>query len=102
MVMTVSMPTTSAKDEYGMPLNYTGCQVTLQHRKNAQFGRANQKWSHDNASGYIFAFSSSSMDKGNTERHREFAVRCAGRQATQHNYQINPMKLFFFRNHSCK
>ena len=64
MVMTVSMPTTSTKDEYGMPVTYTGCQVTLQHRKLAQFGRANQKWSYDTASGFIFAFAASNMDKG--------------------------------------
>ena len=63
--MTVSMPTMSTKDEYGMPITYTGCQVTLQHRKTSQFGRANQKWSYDSASGFIFAFSASGMDKGN-------------------------------------
>ena len=64
MVMTVSMPTMSSKDEYGMPITYSGCQVTLQHRKMAQFGRANQKWSYDPASGFIFAFAASNMDKG--------------------------------------
>ena len=68
MVMTVSMPTMSTKDEYGMPITYTGCQVTLQHRKTAQFGRASQKWSYDTASGFIFAFSASGMDKGNFDR----------------------------------
>ena len=54
----------STKDEDGMPLTYVGCQVTLQHRKTAQFGRANQKWTYDKESGFIFAFASSGMDKG--------------------------------------
>ena len=65
MVMSVAMPTMSTKDEDGMPLSYIGCQVTLQHRKTAQFGRANQKWSFDKQEGFVNAFSSSNMDQGN-------------------------------------
>ncbi len=70
MVMTVAMPTMSTKDEDGSPLTYVGCQVTLQHRKTSQFGRANQKWAFDSSSGFISAFSSSSMDKGSRDRVR--------------------------------
>ena len=64
MVMTVSMPTRSTKDDDGGAVSYVGCQVTLQHKKTTQFGRANQKWSFDSNSGFISAFAASNMDKG--------------------------------------
>jgi len=43
---------------------YAGAQLTLQRVKTTQFGRANQRWTYDQSTGIIAAFSTDTIDKG--------------------------------------
>ena len=79
MVLSVSMPTAPAKgagggkdmvDQQEPSATYVGCTVTLQKRKGAQFGRANQRWYLDEATGMLQAFHTDSMDKEITAANR--------------------------------
>jgi hypothetical protein len=62
MVLTVGMPSSGSEAED--PLTYIGCPVTLQQKKTAQFGRANQRWHFDTSTGLIEAFHTDTIDKG--------------------------------------
>ena len=66
MVLTVSLPSIKAREEFGdaADMTYIGSQVILKSRKEAQMGRANQRWFYDEATGFIQAFHTSEMDKG--------------------------------------
>jgi len=63
-VLTVVTPTNQRRDEEGLTLNYVGCQVTVQKRRNTQFGSANQKWNLDQETGFIYAFHTNHLDAG--------------------------------------
>lgn len=65
MVLTVSMPSAIERDTIDPTLTYGGSAVTLQAWKTAQFGRANQRWYLDESTGFIEAFHTDIMDKGN-------------------------------------
>ena len=54
---------------------YSGCPVTLQRVKTAQFGRANQRWIYDDSVGLIAAFSADTVDKG---KHTSLTARSPG------------------------
>ena len=64
MVLSVTMPHTVTPDDEGSSMTYIGCPVTIQPRKTAQFGRANQRWHYDESTGNIQAFATDQMDKG--------------------------------------
>ena len=46
-------------------VTYQGCAVVLQQKKTAQFGRANQRWYFDESTGFLQAFHTDAIDKGN-------------------------------------
>ncbi len=75
MVLTASMPTGQPQSDTGdqQALTYIGCPVTLQNRKVAQFGRANQRWYYDAENGFLRAFNTDQMDKGEI---MQFGINC--------------------------
>jgi len=68
LVLTVSMKDhclpSSQPQSADSTSSYSGCPVTLQRLKTTQFGRANQRWTYDQSSGFIIAFSTNIIDKG--------------------------------------
>ncbi|KAL4224512.1 doublecortin domain-containing protein [Mactra antiquata] len=64
-VLTVSMPNNEpfAEDEDGRPLTFVGCKVTLQSRRNNEFGKAHQRWRYDAETGFVHAFYADLPDK---------------------------------------
>lgn len=69
LVLGVSMPVYQTKSESHCA-SYYGCQVVVQKRKITQFGRANQRFYHDESMGYIQAFHTDTMDKEITAANR--------------------------------
>ncbi|KAL3841516.1 hypothetical protein ACJMK2_019650 [Sinanodonta woodiana] len=63
VVLTVSMPSCEPYTEDEEPLTFAGCKVTLQGRKNHQYGKAHQLWRYDAETGYIHAFNTDLPDK---------------------------------------
>ena len=65
MVLSVSMPNVRGQGEDEDDIvTYQGCAVVLQQKKTAQFGRANQRWYFDEATGFLQAFHTDAIDKG--------------------------------------
>lgn len=54
----------------GNMATYVGCTVTVQRKKTVQFGRANQRWHHDQSTGFIYAFTADVHDKEITAANR--------------------------------
>ncbi|CAH1787762.1 unnamed protein product [Owenia fusiformis] len=63
MVLTVTMPTNTRREDDSMPLSYVGSTVILSNKKTTQFGRSNQIWRYDPETGFVHSFFTDITDK---------------------------------------
>ena len=70
MVLTVLLPTCTGNETTEMNISCVGCSITLQQRRDEEFGGAHQKWAYDEQLGFLFAFNTSLEDKGKSLRNQ--------------------------------